>query len=183
MVSINTALNPLPQARYRQVAGGLIFAENELLLVRNDRHYSKTSDWSTPGGIIDKGETILNGLSREVLEETGLIVHNWKGPAYDVQVDFVDRGFTLRVQTFLAVSWDGKIILKDPDGIVTDAAFCSLKAQTELLMDSPVWVREPLLEWQKIQNAENSSAFKDLSSFKYVVNGLTLQNSKTQRYL
>ncbi len=173
--------NSIQKTGFCQVAGGLIFSRNELLLVKNDRRYSKTSDWSTPGGVIDRGEAVLKGLGREVLEETGLIVHGWKGPVYDVQVDFVDRGFTLGAQIFLAVSWDGELVLEDPDRIVTDAVFCSLEVQTDLLKGSPVWVREPLLEWQnKLQKTQNSkSPFK----FKYAVGGLSLEDSHIQRYL
>ncbi len=32
-------------------------------------------DWTPPGGVIDPGETISEGLVREVREETGLVVH------------------------------------------------------------------------------------------------------------
>ena len=166
--------------KIRQVAGGIIFNNKEtpnnkeLLLVKNDRHFSKTSDWSTPGGVIDKGETILEGLTREVLEETGISVHSWEGPLYSVQVDFLDRGFFLEVQAFQASLWDGDLILEDPDDIVTDAIFCNLEKQLELLTVSPVWVREPLLKWQ-----EGSS--KEALRFEYEVTGYGFDDFKVKR--
>lgn len=165
----------------RQVAGGLLFDKGELLLVKNDRPYSKTSDWTTPGGVIDKGETVLEGLTREVIEETGLVVSSWEGPAYLVQVDFLDRGFFLKVEAFIANSWEGKIIIEDPDGIVTNAIFCDSKKQTDLLLGSPIWVREPLLEWQAKQFKNTSGNTSGILKFEYEVKGYGLDDFEVVR--
>ena len=53
------------------VGGGLILGPRGLLLVRNRRR-NGSWDWSPPGGVIDQGETVLVGLTREVAEETGV---------------------------------------------------------------------------------------------------------------
>jgi len=51
-------------------AGGIIFNDkNEVLLVKNPR-----KGWEFPGGIIEQGETIPQGLLREIKEETGVSV-------------------------------------------------------------------------------------------------------------
>ena len=56
------------------VASALIERDGQLLLVRNVRHGGH-QDWSTPGGVIDpEDDSILVGLAREVVEETGLIL-------------------------------------------------------------------------------------------------------------
>ena len=31
--------------------------------------------WSLPGGVVESGETLQEGVKREILEETGLIIH------------------------------------------------------------------------------------------------------------
>jgi 8-oxo-dGTP diphosphatase len=48
---------------------------NILLLNRSEEKYGKTDGhWDIPGGRIDPGETLINNLKREVLEETGLAI-------------------------------------------------------------------------------------------------------------
>ena len=54
--------------------GALIFDEDHrLLLVERGREPLK-GFWSLPGGVLETGETIAEGVTREVLEETGLTV-------------------------------------------------------------------------------------------------------------
>ena len=53
--------------------GALIFRRNSVLLVQRARNPLK-GYWSLPGGLIETGEKIEEALTREVLEETGLIV-------------------------------------------------------------------------------------------------------------
>ncbi len=52
-------------------AGGFVVnAENQVLMLKSPRY----DDWEFPGGQIEEGETIPNGLEREIFEETGIIV-------------------------------------------------------------------------------------------------------------
>ena len=54
--------------------GAIILDGDRVLLVQRARHPHKGL-WSIPGGGLELGETIENGVRREVLEETGLEVH------------------------------------------------------------------------------------------------------------
>ena len=78
------------------VAGALVEAPEGLLLVRNERRGGH-SDWTTPGGVIDDTDaSLIDGLTREVEEETGLRVTSWEGPVYEVHAVALDLGWTLR---------------------------------------------------------------------------------------
>jgi 8-oxo-dGTP diphosphatase len=128
------------------VGGGLILGDDGLLLVRNRRR-NGDHDWSPPGGVIDDGETLVDGLTREVEEETGVVVSRWWGPVYEVDVDAPGLGWHLRVEAHVALDFTGDVRIADPDGIVVDAAFVDPTACADHLAECHRWVREPLAAW------------------------------------
>ena len=128
------------------VGGAVIEGPEGILLVQNQRRGGRI-DWSPPGGVIDDGEDVLTGLSREVREETGLIVTRWEGPIYTIEATAPDLGWDLRVEAYWAVDVSGDLVLEDPDGIVVDAAYLSHVACCDRLRDSHPWVAEPLTEY------------------------------------
>ena len=130
------------------VGGALILSDEGVLLVQNRRR-NGSHDWTPPGGVIDEGETLIEGLTREVQEETGLRVTEWVGPVYEVRCDAPDLGWTLRVEAHLAVAYEGELRVDDPDGIVVDARFVAPEACQGHLEAGHPWVREPLVEWLK----------------------------------
>ena len=129
------------------VAGALVERDGCLLLVRNERRNGRV-DWSPPGGVIDATDvSVTEGLAREVLEETQLVVTGWDGPLYEVTATAPDMGWTMRVEVYRAAEWHGEVHVDDPDGIVTDAVFVPVDAIGAHLDLCPPWVREPLAEW------------------------------------
>ena len=128
------------------VGGGLILGDDGLLLVRNRRRNGR-HDWTPPGGVIDAGETLIAGLTREVEEETGVVVSQWHGPVYEVEVEAPGLGWRLRVEAHLAVDFAGDLHVADPDGIVVDAAFVDPAGCDGHLAGCHRWVAEPLTEW------------------------------------
>ncbi len=130
--------------RQWQVAGGVVVDERGLLLVEN-KHRNGSSAWSPPGGVVEEGETMVDGLTREVHEETGITVARWTGPIYRVEVMAPDAGFFLRVEAHRASEFSGSVNIDDPDGIVVAAEFVDRAAAASLLEGSAPWVVEPLM--------------------------------------
>lgn len=128
------------------VGGALIQGPEGLLLVRNHRRGGHF-DWSPPGGVIDEGETLLDGLAREVVEETGLVVEQWAGLCYEITTEAPNLGWRLRVEVHLAVDVSGELLIDDPDGIVVDACYVADADCASRLAGNHPWVVEPLLEW------------------------------------
>ena len=48
-------------------AAGVVYKDGRVLLIRSERR-----GWEFPGGIVEQGEAILDGLRREILEESGI---------------------------------------------------------------------------------------------------------------
>jgi 8-oxo-dGTP diphosphatase len=128
------------------VAAGIIRSGSEVLMVRN-RRKNGTLDWSTPGGVVEPGEEVVEALTREVLEETGVVVSAWSEPRYSVVTVATGMGWHLTVQVFEALDWSGEIAIDDPDGIVEEAAFLTAAAAIECLSTTARWVCEPIAEW------------------------------------
>jgi ADP-ribose pyrophosphatase YjhB (NUDIX family) len=53
--------------------GAVVFDDGRVLLVRRGREPLK-GHWSLPGGMLELGESLVEGVVREIREETGLIV-------------------------------------------------------------------------------------------------------------
>lgn len=146
----------------------MIEGPDGVLLVQNRRRDGRL-DWSTPGGVIDEGETVLEGLTREVAEETGLVVERWVGPVYDVEVVAPDLGWDLRVEVHLAGEVSGELVVDDPDGIVVDARYVAADACGLHLAEAPTWVRDPLRTWI-------GERWDGTRTFRYRVDGTDLRS-------
>lgn len=145
------------------VAGAVIEAPTGLLLVQNRRRDGRV-DWTPPGGVVDDGESLIEGLTREVTEETGLVVGSWHGPLYEIEAEAPDLGWRLRVEVHRAIDFVGELLIDDPDGIVVDAAFATTDVCHGHLAHSPLWVREPLGAWL-------GERWTETRTFRYRVDG------------
>lgn len=131
------------QVQAYTVASGIIIEQRRLLLVQNQRRNGST-DWSTPGGVVDPGEEVLEALQREVIEETSVVVDSWSDMLYTVDVDFVGRDMTLHAQVFRSAGHRGELYVDDPDNVVIGGRWVSPEQAHDLLDTSPRWVSEPL---------------------------------------
>ena len=48
-------------------AAGVVYQDGKVLLIRSERR-----GWEFPGGIVEQGEALLDGLRREIFEESGI---------------------------------------------------------------------------------------------------------------
>jgi 8-oxo-dGTP pyrophosphatase MutT (NUDIX family) len=124
--------------------------------------------------VIDPGETAIEGLTREVEEETGLRVGCWQGPLYRVEVHAPDAGFYLRVEAHLASDVNGEVVVDDPDGIVVAASYVQRSALRDRLGDAQPWVTEPLM-------AHLEDGVGDGRVFRYRLTGSDRENRRVER--
>jgi len=69
----------------REIVGGFIISSDDKILLGKTGVYSGL--WVVPGGGIDPGETKLEALRREMLEETGIDIRDAK--IEDMKVDLI----------------------------------------------------------------------------------------------
>ncbi|MDQ1444778.1 MAG: 8-oxo-dGTP diphosphatase [Acidimicrobiaceae bacterium] len=157
------------------VASGIIEGPGSLLLVQNRRRDGRM-DWSPPGGVIEvaDGESVREGLTREVHEETGITVTEWAGPVWSVEAEAEAAGWRLNVEVFRAVAYEGEITVDDPDGIVVDARFVPVDDCQVQLASTWLPTHEPLVAWL-------AERWTDSRSFKYRVHGASRDDFQITR--
>jgi 8-oxo-dGTP diphosphatase len=68
----------------RDIAGAFIFSKDNKILLGKTNVYADL--WVVPGGGIEKGETELQALRREILEEVGIDINEAKVEEIDIKV-------------------------------------------------------------------------------------------------
>lgn len=125
--------------------GAVIFDQERVLLVQRG-HPPMQGEWSLPGGALEVGETLHEGVKREVLEETGLTVE----PVVIVEVfDRIARDNVGRVQFhYVLVDYLCRVTGGSP-AHASDAADLRWAALDDLNTIAP-FTREVILKAWKI---------------------------------
>jgi 8-oxo-dGTP pyrophosphatase MutT (NUDIX family) len=130
------------------IASALIRREGEVLLVHQYRSQDPYPNWFLPGGRVEPGEFLSEGLAREVREEAGLQLARIGQLAYVTDaVDAVEPSRSIAF-VFEVDEWSGTPHCDDPDGVVSDVRWFPL-AEALAHIERVPWhsMREPLLAY------------------------------------
>jgi len=134
--------------RSRTAAFGVIESPDGVLLVANRRGRGRL-DWTPPGGLVDRGESSIEALTREVREESGLMATEWPTLLYTAEVQFreTDRPKNLYIEVWRAATWRGELSFYDHDGVVEHGVFADNYLALYLMRRAAKWIRQPLGQW------------------------------------
>ena len=118
--------------RELHIVAALVRRGDELLMVRQAAP-GEQPVWSIPGGRVEPGEFVTHALSRELAEETGLLVQDPGRIAFTAQVDDRRDGFFATIWAWTVGTWGGVLAPADTDGFVREAAWVPLPEALERL--------------------------------------------------
>lgn len=122
----------------------LLDAQGRVLLVGNDWQGHGRVRYTLPGGVVERGESTLDALHREVMEETGLELLGIDHMAYAVHVE--DRRRNDRALSFaFRASYTGLLNPRDPDGFIVEARFFPAEEVKSIVPTPPL--RDPLVNY------------------------------------
>jgi len=121
----------------RDKAGRVLLVGNDWQGYGNVRH-------TLPGGTVERGESTLDALSREVKEETGLVITKIHHLAYSVHVEDIKRNDRAISFAFFA-DYTGLLNPKDPDGFIVEARFVPIELIPDIVPLAPI--QEPLVKY------------------------------------
>jgi 8-oxo-dGTP diphosphatase len=145
-----------------QIAAGLFQHKGSILLVRQQGPDDPTPAWALPGGRAEAGELLLEALSRESREETGLTNLKAGNLLYVVQYDDPYEQYRSTAFVFAVEGWTGTLNTTptDPDGFVQEARFMPVAEAVAALAANPSrMMREPILAYLKGEVAPGAAWF------------------------
>jgi 8-oxo-dGTP diphosphatase len=120
--------------------------DRKILLVEQKLPEDTDSNWALPGGVVEPGELLLDGLAREIREETGLRLVDPGSLLYVAQIEGGPTSWMAFI--FDVRDWTGDLKPDDPDGYILDARFVPVQdAIGRLEALSWRFMREPIVAY------------------------------------
>ncbi len=113
--------------------GAVLWKAGQILLVLQQGREDPVPCWSLPGGRVEPGEMLFEGLAREVKEETGLDVMEIGGLVYAIQARWTAPETVGMSFVFEVVRWNGEVRVEDPDALILQARFFPVEEAIPLL--------------------------------------------------
>jgi ADP-ribose pyrophosphatase YjhB (NUDIX family) len=120
--SIQWRLLWLFNSKFMVSVAGIVYNRDDYILLQRHRHWV-TDDWGLPGGIVEGGESLEKAFSREVLEETGLVISN-------IELIRIVSGYQLRMEVYFRANLletASEQLIKVQEEEILEARFYSLE--------------------------------------------------------
>ena len=136
----------IAQTRYWPAVGAIVTRNDaEILLVGNDYGRDELV-WNLPGGAVDPGEDLIQAVTRELYEETGLIAQKIGPLAWIVQAVLADKRPFIIGFAFEVIAWQGQVSVENEvdHGDVQQAKFVPFENALECVIEGN---RTALRDW------------------------------------
>jgi ADP-ribose pyrophosphatase YjhB (NUDIX family) len=114
---------------------GVVATSDDFVLLVCEPYDDGTLHWGIPGGRVEEDESFAEGATRELFEETGLMV----SPAELEEISRVELRTTDGVESistnFTVEVPRHDVVNRDPDGIVAEAAWFPIERALALLAE------------------------------------------------
>ncbi|MHB8627510.1 MAG: NUDIX domain-containing protein [Aggregatilineales bacterium] len=146
----------------RQISVALIRQGSAILLVRQQGSDNPEPYWALPGGTVERGETLIETLIREVREETGLSVTSVGRLIYLAQTVSANSQSTAFV--FDVNEWTGTPYVENDDYVI-ETAFVPLHEAITRLESIPYRnMREPIVAHLRAEISAGAAWFYRVQS-------------------
>jgi ADP-ribose pyrophosphatase YjhB (NUDIX family) len=131
------------------VAIALLRREDNIVIILQKTGNDTPPCWLLPGGLVEAGELITEGLRREVLEEAGVQVAAFSHLACFMQLDRPAHRAQVLAYFFEATEWTGELGGADPDDEILDVQLVPLAEAITRIEKNNAWpcMKRPLLTY------------------------------------